>query len=66
MHIEADKIVIKKDHYFSNAYIIDRPLDSIPDHIWQDIFERQWKSSRHLWDRKLSVVGNKLRLVMHT
>jgi len=61
--IEADKIAIKKDHYFSNAYIIDLPLDSIPDHVWQDIFERQWKSSRHLWDRKLFVVGKKLRLV---
>lgn len=61
--IEAGKIAIKKDHYFSNAYIIDLPLDSIPDHVWQDIFERQWKSSRHLWDRKLFVVGSRLRLV---
>ena len=60
---DVDKITIRRDRYFPNAYIIDLPLDSIPDHIWQDIFERTWKSSRHLWDRKLFVIGDKLRLV---
>ena len=61
--VNIDSIVIKRDHYFSNAYLIDFPLDSTPDHVWQDIFEREWKMSRHLWDRKLFVVGNQLRLV---
>ncbi len=61
--MDVDKITITRDHYFANAYIIDLPLDSTPDHVWQDIFEREWKSSRHLWDRKLFVVGDKLRLV---
>jgi len=61
--IDMDKITIRKDHYFSNAYIIDLPLDSIPDHVWQDIFEQKWGSSRHLWDRKLFVIGDKLRLI---
>lgn len=61
--IDADKIKIKRDHYFPNAYIIDLPLDSTPGHVWQDILEREWKSSRHLWDRKLFVIGDKLRLV---
>jgi hypothetical protein len=60
---DVDKINVKTDRYFPNAYIVDLPLDSIPDHVWQDIFERKWKSSRHLWDRKLFVVGDKLRLV---
>jgi hypothetical protein len=60
---DVDKITIKRDSYFPNAYIIDLPLDSMPDHVWQDIFERTWKSSRHLWDRKLFVLGDKLRLV---
>ena len=60
---DVGKITIKRDRYFPNAYIIDLPLDSIPDHIWQDIFERTWKSSRHLWDRKLFVISDKLRLV---
>lgn len=60
---DVDKISIKIDRYFPNAYIIDLPLDSLPNHIWQYIFEQKWKSSRHLWDRKLFVVGDKLRLV---
>jgi hypothetical protein len=60
---DVDKINIKMDSYFPNAYIIDLPLDSMPDHVWQDIFEQTWKSSRHLWDRKLFVLSDKLRLV---
>jgi len=60
---DVDKTTIRRDHYFPNAYIIDIPLDSMPDHVWQNIFEREWKSSRHLWDRKIFVVGDKLRLV---
>jgi hypothetical protein len=60
---DADEITIKRDRYFRNAFIIDLPLDSMPDHIWQDIFEQKWKSSRHLWDRKLFVMGDELRLV---
>jgi len=61
--VDVDNITIKRDHYFRKAYIIDLPLDSTPDHVWQDIFEREWKSSRHLWDRKLFTIGDKLRLV---
>ena len=61
--IDVDSIEIKKDSYFPNAYIINLHLASKPGHIWQDIFEREWKSSRHLWDRKIFVVGDKLRLI---
>jgi hypothetical protein len=59
----VDNINISKDHYFRNAYIVDLPLDSAPEHIWLDIFEQKWRSSRHLWDRKVFVIGDKLRLV---
>ncbi|MGB9676531.1 MAG: hypothetical protein ACPL0C_05025 [Candidatus Bathyarchaeales archaeon] len=62
-HFDVEKITITKDHYFQDAYLIDFPLDSTPDHVWQDLFEREWKLSKHLWDRKLFVIGNKLRLV---
>lgn len=34
----------------------------MPDHIWQDIFDREWKAGRHLWDRKLFIIGDKIRL----
>ncbi|MEM2946659.1 MAG: hypothetical protein QXN96_00280 [Candidatus Bathyarchaeia archaeon] len=60
---DASKISIERDRYFHDAYIVDLPLKATPDHIWQDIFEREWKSSRHLWDRKLFIIGDKIRLV---
>jgi hypothetical protein len=61
--VNIDKITISKDHYFQGAYIIDFPLDSKPDHVWQDIFDREWTTSRHLWDRKIFIIGDTLRLV---
>ena len=61
--IDVDKIRVERDGYFPNAYIIDLPLDSTPDHIWQDIFEWEWKASRHVWDRKLFIMGHSLRLI---
>ncbi|OGD47919.1 hypothetical protein A3K79_04205 [Candidatus Bathyarchaeota archaeon RBG_13_46_16b] len=61
--IDADTVAISKDHYFANAFVVDLPLEAVPDHVWQDVFEREWKSGRRLWDRKLFVVGEKLRLV---
>lgn len=61
--LDVEKVTIQRDNYFRGAYIIDLPLDSTPDHVWQDIFEREWKASRHLWDRKLFVIGDKLRLI---
>jgi hypothetical protein len=60
---DASKISIEKDSYFHDAYIVDLPLEAMPDHIWQDLFEREWKASRHLWDRKLFIIGDKIRLI---
>jgi hypothetical protein len=62
-HIDASTTSVQRDRYFRNAYIIDLPLNSVPDHTWQDILDREWKSSLRLWDRKLFVVGDHLRLV---
>lgn len=61
--LKIENITIRKDHYFPNAYVVDLPLDSEPDHVWQDIFEREWRTSMHLWDRKLFLIGDTLRLV---
>jgi hypothetical protein len=61
--VDAGTVSINRDHYFRNAFAIDLPLDSTPDHVWQDFFEREWRSSRHLWDRKIFVIGDRLRLV---
>jgi hypothetical protein len=61
--VDADKINITRDHYFKGAYVIDLPLDRSPDHVWQDIFDREWRASRRLWDRKLFIISDKLRLI---
>lgn len=61
--MNMENVKTTKDRRFSNACIIDLSLDSVPDHVWQDIFEYTWRSSRNLWDRKLFVVGERLRLV---
>lgn len=61
--IDVDKIPIRRDNFFPDAYIIELPLDSQPDYIWQTLFEQEWKSSLHLWERKVVVVGNKSVLI---
>jgi hypothetical protein len=35
----------------------------VPDQEWRDAFDLKWKSSRDLWDRKLSLIDDKVRLV---
>jgi hypothetical protein len=62
-YADINKLAIRTDPNFPNTYIIDIPLESMPNQTWQLIFEETWKTSRHFWDRKLFVVGDKLRLV---
>jgi len=61
--IDVDTIPIRRDSFLTNAYVIELPLDSQPDYVWQTIFEQEWKSSLHLWERKVVIVGNKLLLI---
>lgn len=61
--IDVDKIPIRRDSLYSNAYVIELPLDSQPDYVWQTLFEQEWKSSLHLWERKVVIVGDKLLLI---
>jgi len=61
--IEVDKIPIRKDSFTRNAYVIELPLDSQPDYVWQVIFEREWKTSLNLWERKVVIVADKLLLI---
>lgn len=60
---DVDKIPIRRDSLYSNAYVIELPLDSQPDYVWQTLFEQEWKSSLHLWERKVVIVGDKLLLI---
>ena len=61
--IDVDKIPIRRDVFLTNAYVIELPLDSQPDYVWQTFFEQEWKSSLHLWERKVAVVGDNLLLI---
>lgn len=60
---DIDRIMIERDYYFPSAYSIDLALDTVPEHIWLEMFEKEWKLSRRLWDRKLYIMGDILRLV---
>jgi hypothetical protein len=61
--IDVDKIPIRRDSFYTNAYVIELPLDSQPDYVWHTFFEQEWKSSLHLWERKVVVIGDKLLLI---
>ena len=58
-----NKVHVSQNPTFPDAYIVDLPLDSVPDKEWRDTFELKWRSSRDLWDRKLFLVKDKVRLV---
>jgi hypothetical protein len=60
---DANKIVINQHPHFSDVYLVELPLDSTPEDDWKDTFEQKWKSSRDLWDRKLYLVDDKIRLL---
>jgi hypothetical protein len=60
---DTNKIRVSQNPTFPDAYIVDLPLNSVPDGKWRDAFELKWKSSRDLWDRKLSLVRDKVRLI---
>ena len=61
--IDVGKIPIRRDVFFTNAYVIELPLDSQPDYVWQTLFDQEWKSTLHLWERKVAIVGDKLLLI---
>lgn len=60
---DTSKICVSQNPTFPDAYMVDLPLDSVPDQEWRDTFDLKWKSSRDLWDRKLWLVDDKVRLV---
>lgn len=63
MPFDASRIYVGQDRNFPNSYIVELPLDSVPDQDWRDAFQLKWKSSRDFWDRKLFLVEDRVRLV---
>jgi len=61
--MDVDKIRITRDVFPTKAFVIELPLDSPPDYVWQTFFEQEWKSSLHLWERKVAIMGDKLLLI---
>jgi hypothetical protein len=60
---DANKISINQHPHFSDVYIVELPLDSTPDENWRGTFERKWRSSRDLWDRKIYLIKDKIKLL---
>jgi hypothetical protein len=60
---DTSRICVSQNPAFPEAYIVDLTLDSVPDEEWRDAFVIKWKSSRDLWDRKLLLINDKVRLV---
>jgi len=63
MPFDASKLYVGQDRSFPNSYIVELPLDSVPDADWRDAFQVKWKSSRDFWDRKLFLIEDRVRLV---
>lgn len=61
--VDADKIKIEKIAAFEEAYAFELELDSTPDHVWQEIFENEHKTSLYGMKRQVQAVGNRLRIV---
>ena len=58
----TSRISVSQNPTFPDAYMVDLPLDSVPNNEWRSAFELKWKSSRDLWDRKLLLINDKVRL----
>lgn len=61
--IDPYKLKIEKDDSFPKAYAFELPLDSTPDNVWESIFEEEWKTSFYMLKRKVTIEGNKLRVI---
>jgi len=59
----VSKISINAHPNFSDVYVVELPLDSVPDENWRETFEHKWRSSRDLWDRKICLIEDKIKLL---
>lgn len=60
---DVSKISISEFSSFSDVYVVELPLDSTPDKNWRETFEQKWRSSRDLWDRKIYLINDKIKLL---
>lgn len=60
--IGVDTDTLEKDEEFSDAYAFYIKLSDKPDRLWES-YLAAWDKALHTMQRKVSVVGDKLRLV---
>jgi len=61
--VDPDKLKIEKSDEFPEAYAFELELDFTPDDIWEEIFEQERKTSFYPLKSKVTVIGNRLRVV---
>ena len=61
--IDPDKLSFEKVYPDKELYAVDFPLDSTPDYIWEKCFEREFKIALLNLQRRVTVVGDSLRLI---
>lgn len=61
--VNAKNVVISKDPFYPDAYVISLPLASAPSYVWQTLFEQELRVSTDFWDRKVMVVGSEVKLI---
>ena len=61
--VEIDTETVEKHYSLPEAYAFYIKLSGKPERHWINIFDFEWKRSRHLTKREISVVGSKLRLI---
>jgi len=60
---DVNKISVSQHPDFSGVYVVELPLDSTPDVDWREAFERKWRFSTDLWDSKVYLVNDKIKLL---
>lgn len=61
---EIEKQNIEKDDSFPAALAFYIKLDTTPKHEWTEVFENEWKHGLYSMKRKMTIVGDKLRVVV--
>jgi hypothetical protein len=60
--IDPDKLNVEKAYPEKELYNVDFPLDSTPDYVWEQCFEREARIAILNLQRRVKIVGNNLRI----
>jgi hypothetical protein len=60
---DIEQIHIDKDYSFPDAYVMELPLDPIPDEVWHGLFRNEYNNDPYTLTRKIEVMRNSLRVI---